>query len=140
MDKFSQLNLKSPATKPEHAVRKAEFDQVIGDLESGKTAVVYALGLPSSSSDSFTQLADRIQKDKTKLATFLLSQNIDADPSESMSLLLSKLYLIPGCDITDWFFCCLFHYCHIIDAILKRFSKTLILLFRLVESLFNYER
>jgi len=123
MDTFSQQNLKSPATEPEHAVRKAEFDETVGDLSElqtqnhsnlimainelysssasdhsmdGKTAVAYALGLPSSSSDSFTQLADRIQNDKTNLAAFLLSRNVSADSGESFSMLLTKLYSMPA--------------------------------------------
>jgi hypothetical protein len=128
MDTFSQHNLKSPATEPEHAVRKAEFDTRTGDLtelhtmdksnlvtainevhalaengngndaESGKTAVAYALGLPSSSSDSFTQLADRIQNDKTHLAAFLNSRNLSGDAGDSLSNLLTKLYSIPEHD------------------------------------------
>jgi hypothetical protein len=127
MDTFSQQNLKSPATEPEHAVRKAEFDAAVGDLselqtesasnlvtaindvyhragngsgdsESGKTAVAYALGLPSSSSDTFTQLADRIQNDKTNLATFLNSRHVTGDAGDSLSNLLTKLYSIPEHD------------------------------------------
>jgi hypothetical protein len=130
MDTFSQQNLKSPATSSEHAVRKAEFDAVVGDLSalhtesgsnlvtainevydrtgsgnngsddsaSGKTAVAYALGLPSSSSDSFTQLADRIQNDKMNLATFLTSRHVAASAGDSLSNLLTQLYSIPEHD------------------------------------------
>ncbi|MDR1291281.1 MAG: hypothetical protein LBK06_08770 [Planctomycetaceae bacterium] len=128
MDTFSQHNLKSPATEPEHAVRKAEFDAATGNLtglhtmdksnlvtainevytmagagvgndsESGKTAVAYALGQPSSSSDTFTQLADRIQNDKNDLVSFLTSRTVPADSGESLSLLLSKLYSLPDVD------------------------------------------
>jgi hypothetical protein len=126
MQNFSQHNLKSPASVPEHAVRKAEFDSITGNLtelhtkdksnlvtainevhtlvggghdaESGKTAVAYALGLPSSSSDSFTQLADRIQNDKTHLAAFLDSRNISGNAGDSLSNLLTKLYSIPEHD------------------------------------------
>ena len=68
------------------------------DSESGKTAVAYALGLPSSSSDSFTQLADRIQNDKTNLATFLTSRHVAGDAGDSLSNLLTKLYSIPERD------------------------------------------
>jgi hypothetical protein len=32
MDTFSQHHIKSPATEPEHALRKSEFDQTVGRL------------------------------------------------------------------------------------------------------------
>jgi hypothetical protein len=60
--------------------------------------VAYALGLPSSSSDSFTQLADRIQNDKSNLAAYLNSRNVSGDAGDSLSNLLTKLYSIPEHD------------------------------------------
>ena len=40
MDNFSQLNLKVPATLPEHVVRKAEFDLLLDDFHVGRRVFI----------------------------------------------------------------------------------------------------
>ena len=40
MDNFSQLNLKVPATEPEHVVRKAELDHFLDEFHFGRCVFI----------------------------------------------------------------------------------------------------
>lgn len=82
MEQFSQQFLKAAATQPEHVVRKAEFDNKLGELsglqtqnktnivsainelfldaDSGKNAIAAAIGSPANAAMSFAELASNI--------------------------------------------------------------------------------